>query len=98
MSDKFATMQPLHQRGLGLEERIGVILAALVSLAFQVGIVVLGVVIAWRWLHRPGGGLAAGPRTHVKTALDFLDERFAGGEIDAQEYEPRRARLLGRTP
>jgi uncharacterized membrane protein len=90
-------MQPLHQRGPGLEEGIGVILAALVSLAFQVGIGVLGVVIAWRWLHRPGG-LVAGPRTHDKTALDFLDERFAGGEIDAQKYEPRRARLLGRTP
>jgi hypothetical protein len=38
------------------------------SLAFQVFIVVLGVVIAWRWLHRPGG-LAAMSRGWEKDAF-----------------------------
>jgi putative membrane protein len=82
--------------GVGLDHGVFVILAALVSLAFQVGIVVLGVVIAWRWLHRPGG-LAAGRQPRNKTALEILDERYARGEIDAREYDERRARLLGRT-
>ncbi len=87
----------LNIAGLAIGEGIFVILAALVSLAFQVGIVVLGVVIAWRWLHRPGG-LAAKSRQRDKTALEILDERFASGEIDVHDYEDRRARLLGRTP
>jgi hypothetical protein len=34
---------------------IAAIVAAIVSLVWQVAVVVLGVVIAWRWLHRPGG-------------------------------------------
>jgi putative membrane protein len=71
------------------------IIGAIVSLAFQVAITALGVVVAWRWLHRPGG-LAASTNQRQKNAFEILDERFARGEIDPQEYEERREQLLGR--
>jgi uncharacterized membrane protein len=72
-----------------------VIVGAIVSLAFQVAITALGVVVAWRWQHRPGG-LAASTNQRQKNAFEILDERYARGEIDAPEYENRRERLLGR--
>ena len=46
------------------------------------------VVVAVRWLgpaRRAGSG---------RTSLDILEERFARGEIDAQEFQERR-RILG---
>ncbi len=80
--------------GMGLVGIVGV----LVSIAFQVGIVALGVVIAWRWLHRPGGLAvsAAGTRGREKDAFDILDDRFARGDIDSTEYEERRNLLIRR--
>ena len=43
-----------------------------------------------------GGGAAPGrPRSEDRTALDILDERFARGEIDIQEYEDRKRVLTG---
>jgi putative membrane protein len=60
-------------------------------------ILVLAVVIAVavllvRWLAGPWQGT---PQTPPRpTALDILNERFARGEIDKQEYEERR-RVLG---
>jgi putative membrane protein len=43
-----------------------------------------------------GGGVESGkPRGGGRTALDILDERFARGEIDIQEYEDRRRVLTG---
>lgn len=50
-------------------------------LAFWVLLIILLV-----WLVRPTRSSEA-PR---KTALGLLEERFAKGEIDAQEYEERR--------
>jgi putative membrane protein len=90
------SMDPGIPNGLtGLEGWLIAIPALLVSLAFQVAITALGVVVAWRWLHRPGG-LAASTNQRQKNAFEILDERYARGEIDAQEYEERRERLLGR--
>ena len=38
-----------------------------------------------------GGGAPTGrPRSEGRTAFDILDERFARGEIDVQEYEDRK--------
>ena len=43
-----------------------------------------------------GGGAAAGkPRGGGGNALDILDDRFARGEIDIQEYEDRKRVLTG---
>jgi putative membrane protein len=62
-------------------------------------ILVLGVVIAIavllvRWLI----GYAPGPAAHHappgRSSLDILEERFARGEIDKDEFEERR-RVLG---
>lgn len=54
-----------------------------------VALVVIGVVIVARWLghdagSRPAGGAAG------KSPLDILEERFARGEIDKEEFEERR--------
>jgi putative membrane protein len=74
----------------------------IVNVAFIVLLVVL-VVLAIRWLLRslsaPSGptGMSAGAgdsATTEDTALALLRERFARGEIDADEYEQRR-RTLG---
>ena len=43
----------------------------------------------WPW-HMPGGPW--GSMTH--SALQILNERFAKGEIDKQEYEDRKAAIL----
>jgi putative membrane protein len=55
---------------------------------------VAGVLVA---LIRPGGwrGTGAGPQTDPGSsdALRILDERFARGEIDAEEYAQRRKLL-----
>jgi len=62
-------------------------------LLFWGGLVIL-IVLAVRWMSagslRGGDGPAPGNR-----ALDILDERYARGEIDKQEYEERR-RLLSK--
>lgn len=65
------------------------IFGGLFMVAFWVGIIVL-IVLAIRWLvHGTRNG--AGSRT--STALDVLEERYARGEIDHDEFEQRR-RLL----
>ena len=81
---------------VGWDDGLIMLVMAVLSQAWQVFIVVLGVVIAWRWLHRLGGWAAAAAQPHEKTAFDMLNERFARGEIDDQEYEARRQRLSER--
>jgi putative membrane protein len=78
--------------GIGL---LGLIWFA-ISIAFTVAIIIL-IVVGVRWLVRnsgasQAGGVSAGPKED--TALATLRERFARGEIDAEEYEARR-RTLG---
>ncbi len=58
----------------------------IVFLAVLVGVIVLVV----RWL---GGAAPAAQVRGPRTALDILDDRFARGEIDKDEYEDRRLTL-----
>ena len=75
-----------HDGGLG-----GWLAMALLMVAFWAGVIVLVI-----WLVRGGAfQQARGGRTNRPSALDTLDERFARGEIDREEYESRRAALLG---
>lgn len=60
----------------------------LMMLAFWGGIIVL-VVLLVRWLS----GADAGARATGSSALRILEERFARGEIDKEEFEERK-RLL----
>ncbi len=55
--------------------------------------VILAVVLAVRWIggSRRGGESPAGE----DAALAILKERFARGEIDAEEFEERKRRLAG---
>ena len=55
-------------------------------------VVVMVVVLAVRWIGGSGHAAAAPPPSG-KTALDILNERFARGEIDKDEFEDRK-RLL----
>lgn len=51
-------------------------------------LVVVAVVVTMRWLGDGHRGGSAGPAT--KTPVDILNERFARGEIDKEEFEERR--------
>ncbi len=62
-------------------------LMMIVFIALIVGVVVLVV----RWLGGAGAGPAQGSKP--KAALEILEERFARGEIDKDEFENRRRAL-----
>ncbi len=55
-----------------------------------VAVVIVVVVLAIRWLGGAGHGAAAGsePRSK-KVSFDILEERYARGEIDKDEFEER---------
>ena len=58
-----------------------------------VGAIVVGIVLLVRWVGEHSQ--VAGPKhTATKTPMDILKERFARGEIDKEEFEERRRRLL----
>jgi putative membrane protein len=72
------------------------LLVFVLNIAFVVVVVAIAV-LGVRWLVRelrtpPGGGPAT---TSEDGALAVLRERFARGEIDADEYEQRRRTLGG---
>jgi putative membrane protein len=71
----------------------GMIFGPLVMLVFLAGVVVLAVLLV-RWLGGGGGHGHEGPPAR-RTALEILQERFAKGEIDKQEYEERKRVLKG---
>ena len=56
------------------------------------GGIILVIVLAVRWLGGRSSQDAA-PAAPRRSAFDILDERFAGGEIDQEEFEERK-RLL----
>ncbi len=60
----------------------------LVWLVF-LGLIVTGIVLVIRGSSEGGSGRGRGT-----SALDILDDRFARGEIDREEYEERKRVLL----
>ena len=67
-----------------------VVFAVLANVALVIGVVVL-IVLGVRWLVRNSGPVR---EPSQDAALAALRERFARGEIDAEEFEQRR-RVLG---
>jgi putative membrane protein len=55
-------------------------------------LVIAGIVALVRWIG--GGGSAGGAR--ARTAREILDERYARGEIDREEYQRRRDDMADR--
>ncbi len=73
----------------------GMIFGPLMMIVF-IAVIVAVVVLMVRWLGgvgAAGGGPAQGPKP--KAALEILEERFARGEIDKDEFESRRQALQG---
>lgn len=66
-------------------------MGSIMMLLFWGGLIVL-IVLAVRWLGN-GPARAGGGTSVEKRAIDILEERFARGEIDKEEFEERR-RLL----
>jgi putative membrane protein len=65
---------------------------AIFGLVFYAIVIVLAVwLVLWAIRIAPR-------RIRPDNALNILDERFARGEIDQQEYDTRRAALLRRKP
>ena len=78
-----------HMWGGGWGWMVGGPLMMILFVALIVALVVLMV----RWLGGVGGGTSQGPRE--KTPLDILEERFARGEIEREEFEQSRQTLRG---
>jgi putative membrane protein len=54
-------------------------------------VLIVGIVALVRWIG--GGGIDGGGR--VRTPREILDERYARGEIDREEYQRRRDDIAG---
>jgi putative membrane protein len=69
------------------------VIGSLIMLLFWGGLIVL-IVLAIRWFggSSPRGKPQPGPG---QSALDILEERFARGEIDAEELQERKRALSG---
>jgi putative membrane protein len=63
---------------------------------FWIGLVLVLTVLLIMWLTRRSG--PSGTHTGGDEALRILEERFARGEIDREEFEERRQILRGRSP
>ncbi|MCA1674496.1 MAG: SHOCT domain-containing protein [Actinobacteria bacterium] len=71
-------------------------LVGLLILLLIIAVLAAGFIYLVRALRQPhaGGGDAPDPPGRSRPAREILDERYARGEIDQDDYEQRR-RLLG---
>ena len=83
-------MFPFDGGGFG----IWFLVIALINFACVAGLIVL-IVLGIRWLLRNTGSGMYAPGPREDSALATLRERYARGEIDANEYEERRRTLGG---
>ena len=82
--------QPWHMHGWGMGWGGGMVPGPLLSIVLLV-LLLAAVFALVRWLGAGDGG--ASRRT--RTARDILDERYARGEIDREEYRRRRQDISG---
>lgn len=68
-----------------------VVFGSIMMIVFWGGLI-LAIVLAVRWMGGGGPGQSASARGQ-KTALDILEERFARGEIDKEEFLERKRHL-----
>jgi putative membrane protein len=78
----------MHDWGFGSGWGGGMFIGPLFMIAGPVLLIVL-VVLLIRWITEN----RRSPEVHVRTARQILDERFAKGEIQRDEYEERRKAL-----
>jgi putative membrane protein len=76
----------MHDWGFGWGWGGGMVLGPLLMVAVPV-LLVVSVVVLVRWLSSERGG------ARNRTAREILDERFAKGEMQRDEYEERRKAL-----
>lgn len=65
------------------------IFGGLMMIAFWGGLILL-IVLLVRWLAGPSSSSHVPPSATGRTPLQILQERFAKGEIDREEYEERK--------
>jgi putative membrane protein len=70
----------------------GMIIGPLLMLLFLAAAVAV-VVIVVRWLGAPHAGPVT-PQARDKSALEILEERYAKGEIDTEEFATRKRTLV----
>ncbi len=73
---------------------VGMILGLLILLLI-IALLAVGLAYLLRGLRRPHPGGADSPDTSDQRALQILEERYARGEIDHDDYEQRRRVLEG---
>ena len=71
---------------------VGWLVMSLTMVVFW-GLVVFAVVAVFRGLNRTRTGGGPGRDEHKQDPMQILDERFARGEIDAEEYHARQQAL-----
>ena len=82
-----AQMGPMHDWGYSWGWPMG----GLVGLAFF-ALVIIGLVTVARWLFGSSDRNSSSPRS---SALAILEDRYARGEINREEFEQRRRDLAG---
>ena len=66
----------------------GMLLGPIMMLLF-LGLFIAFIILIIKW----AGGLGSAGASRERTALDILEERYAAGEIDHDEFEERRKAL-----